>query len=101
TSFIWPIFAVSPALVLIGLTAQIALIHIDTIMKERMPKETAGSIVGAARTLTNLSYAASFMIWGWLFQLFLAKTFVLLAIYCTGIAAVYLWISRILGRLKN
>lgn len=97
-TLIWPIFAVTPALLGIGLTAQMALNQIDTLMKERMPKETASHIVGAARTLVNLSYAASFVLWGLLFDAFKTGAFYFVGAECVLAAAAYLWLARVLRK---
>ncbi len=91
---IWPLFAVSPALVLIGYTGQVALTQLDTLLLDRMPQRTKGYVVGADRALTNLSYVVNFLIWGVLFQLFGSAAFIGLGVYCTLTALGYLYLSR-------
>ena len=95
--FVWPIFAVSPALFVIGLTAQMALIHLDTLMKDRIPKgdaELAGSILGAIRTLTYLSFVAVFLLWGGVFAAVGAQAFGWFAAFYTIAAGGYVWLAR-------
>ncbi|MDP3541651.1 MAG: MFS transporter [Elusimicrobiota bacterium] len=96
-TFVWPIFPISPILLLIGFTSQMAIIHLDTIMKDRIPKEDkalAGSILGAIRTLTYLSFVAGFLLWGGLFAGFGTATFWLFAAFYTAVALVYLKLAR-------
>ncbi|MBI2362720.1 MAG: hypothetical protein HYV15_04990, partial [Elusimicrobia bacterium] len=69
-TFGWPFFLVSLPLVAIGFTAQRALIHLDTIMKDSIPQadeRLSGSILGAIRSLTYLSHVVGFLLWGGLF----------------------------------
>ncbi|MBI4055996.1 MAG: MFS transporter [Elusimicrobia bacterium] len=102
-SWAWPLFPISPALLLIGFTAQIASIHMDTIMKDRIPKQDknlAGGILGAIRTLTYFSYVLGFLIWGGLFALWGPKTFFLFAAFYTGVAITYFWLARSLKNAK-
>ncbi|MBI3552234.1 MAG: hypothetical protein HY077_06930 [Elusimicrobia bacterium] len=98
---IWPLFAVSPALILIGYTGQVALTQLDTLLLDRMPKRTKAYVVGADRTLTNLSYVVNFMVWGILFQLFGSAAFIGLGIYCTLTAAGYFLLSRRVAPPQN
>jgi hypothetical protein len=91
---VWPLFALSPALILIGFTGQTALTQLDTLMLDRMPQRTKAYVVGADRTLTNLSYVVNFLVWGLLFQVFGAAAFWGLGVYCTLTAAAYLFLSR-------
>ncbi|MCR4296618.1 MAG: MFS transporter [Elusimicrobia bacterium] len=94
---VWPIFPISPLLLLIGFTSQMAIIHLDTIMKDRIPKEDkalAGSILGAIRTLTYLSFVAGFLLWGGLFAGFGTAAFWLFAAFYTGVALIYLKLAR-------
>lgn len=96
-TFVWPIFPISPLLLLIGFTSQMAIIHLDTIMKDRIPKEDkalAGSILGAIRTLTYLSFVAGFLLWGGLFAGFGTATFWLFAAFYTAVALIYLNLAR-------
>ncbi len=96
-TFVWPIFPISPLLLLIGFTSQMAIIHLDTIMKDRIPKEDkalAGSILGAIRTLTYLSFVAGFLLWGGLFAGFGTATFWIFAAFYTGVALIYLKLAR-------
>lgn len=96
-TFVWPIFPISPVLLLIGFTSQMAIIHLDTIMKDRIPKEDkalAGSILGAIRTLTYLSFVAGFLLWGGLFAGFGTATFWMFAAFYTGVALIYLKLAR-------
>lgn len=96
-TFVWPIFPISPLLLLIGFTSQMAIIHLDTIMKDRIPKEDkalAGSILGAIRTLTYLSFVAGFLLWGGLFAGFGTATFWMFAAFYTGVALIYLKLAR-------
>lgn len=96
-TFVWPIFPISPVLLLIGFTSQMAIIHLDTIMKDRIPKEDkalAGSILGAIRTLTYLSFVAGFLLWGGLFAGFGTATFWMFAAFYTAVALVYLKLAR-------
>lgn len=96
-TFVWPIFPISPVLLLIGFASQMAIIHLDTIMKDRIPKQDkalAGSILGAIRTLTYLSFVAGFLLWGGLFAGFGTAAFALFAAFYTGVALVYLKLAR-------
>ena len=96
-TFVWPIFPISPILLLIGFTSQMAIIHLDTIMKDRIPKEDkalAGSILGAIRTLTYLSFVAGFLLWGGLFAGFGTATFWMFAAFYTAVALIYLNLAR-------
>jgi MFS family permease len=93
-TFVWPIYAVTPALLLIGMTAQVALGHLDPMFKERMPKETAGHILGAQRTLTYFSYALTFNIWGAMFQWLGAGAFWALGGVSIVAAALYLLLAK-------
>ncbi|TPW19977.1 MAG: cysteine synthase A, partial [Elusimicrobia bacterium] len=71
-TFGWPFFIVSPALIAIGFTAQRALIHLDTIMKDNIPsadESLSGSILGAIRSMTYLSLVFGFLLWGGFFAL--------------------------------
>ncbi len=98
STLVWPLFALSPALILIGLAGQLVLTQLDTLMSDKMPRRTKAYVVGADRTLTNLSYVFNFMLWGVLFQVFGAAAFWGLGIYCTLTAAAYLWLSKSLAR---
>lgn len=101
-TFVWPIFPISPVLLLIGFTSQMAIIHLDTIMKDRIPKEDkalAGSILGAIRTLTYLSFVAGFLLWGGLFAGFGTSAFWMFAAFYTGVAMIYLKLAKWLKTL--
>ncbi len=103
-SFIWPLFWISPALVILALTAQVAMIHVDTIMKDRIPadkKETmGGSIVGAIRALSYASQIAGFLLTGALFAAFGTAGFGGFAVLGTLAAASYIWLARDLGQTR-
>jgi hypothetical protein len=97
----WPFFLVSPVLVAIGFTAQRALIHLDTIMKDRIPqddKSLAGSILGAIRSLTYASHVLGFLLWGGLFAAFGSGAFVWFAGFYTLAAGAYLLLARSMSR---
>jgi hypothetical protein len=64
------------------------------MFKERMPKETAGHILGAQRTLTYLSYALTFIIWGGMFQWLGAGAFWALGGVSVVVAALYLLLAK-------
>lgn len=101
-TFVWPIFPISPVLLFIGFTSQMAIIHLDTIMKDRIPKEDkalAGSILGAIRTLTYLSFVVGFLLWGGLFAGFGTGAFWMFAAFYTAVALVYLKLARWLKTL--
>lgn len=96
-TFGWPFFLVSPALVAIGFTAQRALIHLDTIMKDNIPQadeSLAGSILGAIRSMTYLSYVVGFLLWGGLFAALGTGAFYAFGAFYTVAAAAYLWLAR-------
>lgn len=97
----WPVFWVSPAMLVIGIVSQMTLTHLDTIMKDRIPPgdaNLAGSILGAIRTLSYLSYMIGFLVWGTLFAWLGAQAFALFAAFYTVTAIVYLWLARTLKR---
>ena len=93
-TLLWPLFPISIALLAIGFTAQLASIHLDTIMKSNIPKAKKDMTVGAIRALIYLAYVFGFLLWGGLFALFGTTTFVLFAAFCTVVAGVYLWLAR-------
>ncbi|MBI5202665.1 MAG: hypothetical protein HY925_13825 [Elusimicrobia bacterium] len=95
--FVWPFFWVSPALLIIGYTAQKALIHLDTLMKDRIPKgdaQLAGSILGAIRTMTYLSFVGVFLLWGGIFAAVGAKAFWWFGLFYTAVAGGYVWFAK-------
>lgn len=94
TIITWPVYWVTPALLLIGLTAQVALTHLDSMMSDQMPEDKAASIIGAERTLTYSSYAISFFLWGALFQLFGTGAFWLVGAGATAMAYGYLRLAK-------
>jgi hypothetical protein len=96
-SLVWPIYAATPALILIGMASQVALGHLDPMMKERMPKEKAANILGASRTLTYLVYALSFIVWGAIFQLLGAQAWLALGVAGVASALAYLRLSKRIG----
>lgn len=98
---VWPVFAVTIPLFVIGFTAQKALIHLDTLMKDRIPKadkELAGSILGAIRTLTYLSFVLAFLMWGGIFAAVGAQAFWYFGAFYTLAAGFYVWLARHIGR---
>ncbi len=97
-TFIWPLFAVTPALAVIGLTSQIALNLIDTLFKARLRPEYAADVLGAVHALTYLFYGLSFLLWGGIFQLLQAQGFLALAVSCTLVAGAYVWLALRLRR---
>jgi hypothetical protein len=97
----WPFFLVSPALVAIGFTAQRALIHLDTIMKDNIPsadESLSGSILGAIRSMTYLSHVFGFLLWGGLFALLGTGAFYAFGAFYTAAAVAYLWLARSMSR---
>ena len=77
-----------------------ALIHLDTLMKDRIPKgdqELAGGILGAIRTMTYLSFVVAFLLWGGVFAVAGAKAFTCFALFYTAAAGGYVWLARKLG----
>lgn len=93
-TLVWPLFPVSLALLAIGFTAQMAINHLDVIMKSNIPKGEKDMAVGAIRTLTYLTHVAGFLLWGGLFALFGAHAFALFAAFYTLAAGAYLWLAR-------
>lgn len=96
-SFIWwPIFPASIAVIGLAFTAQIALVHVDAIMKDRIPedqkKKLGGSIVGFIRAISYASQIAGFLLCGAIFALLGAQGFIAFAVLCTAIAGAYLWL---------
>ena len=97
-TLVWPFYAVMPALAAIGITAQVATNLLDGVFKSRLAPETKANVVGAARMLTYLSYAASFIVWGGIFQLLGVHGFIAMGVYATLIAAGYVWLAAKLRR---
>jgi hypothetical protein len=97
-SAVWPFFAVTPALVAIGLASQIAFNLLDTLTKAKLPPDQAAGALGAIRALTYFSYAVSFLAWGAVFQWLQAQGFLALAAYCTVVAGAYVLLALRLRR---
>lgn len=95
---IWPLFALSPALILIGFTGQLALTQLDTLLLDKFPRRTKGYLVGADRTLLYLSYAINYLIWGVLFQVFGTAALIGLGVYCTLTAVGYWLLAKKLAK---
>jgi hypothetical protein len=91
---VFPVYAISLALIPAAIAAQVALTLLDPIFKQHIPSGMKASVVAANRTLTNLSYAVNFLVWCLIFHFFGAAGFIALIVACVGTAAAYLWLGR-------
>ena len=95
---LFPIYPITLALVATGMAAQTALTLLDPIFKQHIPAGMKAPVVAANRTLTNLSYAANFLIWCLAFHLLGSAAFILLCVACLASAGVYWWLARDMKR---